>query len=94
MSTITTTIRWQPDELARIKVMARRIGLPVALFIKSLVLRKANEAEIDEQDLYSPQVVEGLLAAKKEAEEGVDMGEYESPEEFLNHLDDMIKKNR
>ena len=92
MSTITTTIRWRPDELARIKVMARRIGLPVALFIKSLVLRKANEAEIDEQDLYSPQVVEGLLAAKKEAEEGL-VTKYESAEEYLRYLDTVIKKS-
>lgn len=41
MSTVATTVRWDTTELADIKAAAKRVGLPVSLFVKSIALSRA-----------------------------------------------------
>jgi len=86
MSPITTTIRWQADELARVKAAAKKIGLPVALFIKSLALGKVNEEEIDEQELYSPELTSELSRAQGDALSNKDITAFHSQKDFLASL--------
>ena len=87
-STITTTIRWEPEELADVKSEAKRIGLPVALFIKSLALKKVRGIiEVD----ASPELIKELEEAEKEIENG-EYETFDSMEELLDDLSKYIKK--
>lgn len=80
-STITTTIRWDPEELNDIKKAAKRIGLPVALYVKSLVLAKTRHV----QDFYDIALQSEILLAKKEAKEG-HVDTFNSKEDLLDDL--------
>lgn len=84
MATITTTIRWDIEELNDIKKAAKEIGLPVALYVKSASLKKARTTNR-----------ESLAEILKRADEEIAAGEYEvfdSSEEFLKDLRRHMKK--
>lgn len=79
MATITTTIRWDAEELNDIKQAAKGVGLPVALYVKSEALKKARNLENQS----------GLAKALEEAREDLKSGQYDtfdSPEELLADL--------
>lgn len=78
--TMTTTIRWAADELNDIKAAAQQLGLPVALFLKSLALSKVRQAEH-----ISPHAQKQILQAEEEIKRG-DVDTFESTEDFLSDL--------
>jgi hypothetical protein len=78
---ITTTIRWNQDELEDVKKSARLVGLPTSLFLKSIVLEKVR----NQDEKYSPNLTKKILLTKEEAEKG-DVDIFNSKEEFLNDL--------
>jgi|GEM_PF-4382095 len=78
---ITTTIRWNHSELEDIKQAADQVGLPVALFLKSLALSRIRL----QRDLYSPELTQEILIAKKQAERG-EVETFTSAKSFLKDL--------
>lgn len=76
---VTTTIRWEDKELNDVKQAAKRVGLPVALFVKSLALAKIRYAE----NMFDPVLKRELLLAKQESE---DVDTFMSAEDFLTDL--------
>jgi len=87
LAKITTTIRWDQDDLSAVKKAAKKIGLPVSLFVKSLVLTKINETNYQP----TPKLLSDLLSAKQDLENG-DFEIFESPEDFLKDLNSKISK--
>lgn len=85
MSTITTTIRWSKEELDKVKKSAQEIGLPVALFVKSLTLVEVNKQE------PSLEIIKELMEAQKEARaQKVDT--FDSVDELLIDLKKYLKR--
>jgi hypothetical protein len=84
MATITTTIRWDAEELDDVKKAAKEVGLPVALYVKSEALKRAR---IQDQS--------ALAKALVEAHEDLRGGRYDvfdSPKELLEDLRLHMKK--
>lgn len=88
MSTITTTIRWDENELNRVKKEAKKVGLPVALFVKSTVLKELKK----EEAIYSPKLIKAIRKAEAEIARG-EYDEFDSVEEFMEDMDKIINEH-
>lgn len=87
MQTIATTIRWENQELNDIKRAAKLVGLPVALFVKSIALSRIRGAE----EIYNPVLKRELLLAEEEIENG-EFDIFNSKEELIADLKSKLNK--
>lgn len=65
-SNVTTSIRWQTDELADVREAASQLGLPVSLFVKAIALSQVRNVEIP----FNASLKDKILEAKQEADRG------------------------
>lgn len=86
MSKITTTIRWESGDLNDVKKAAKRVGLPVALYVKSIVLTRIRDAE----EQPSIDLVKQILQAKQDLANG-DFEVFENPQDLIEDLQAKIK---
>ncbi len=87
MQTITTTIRWENQELNDIKKAAHLVGLPVSLFLKSIALARIRGVE----EIYDPILQRELLLADEEIENG-EFDIFNSKEELIANLKSKLNK--
>lgn len=82
---ITTTIRWDGEDLNDVKVAAKRVGLPVSLYVKSIVLSKVR-------GLTNSVMTDQILRAKQDLKNG-DYDVFNDAGSFLDEMNTHLNEN-